>query len=196
MYTDHDVIWTSDDGKSRAVVTSDAWAEMPYDDGGSPILRIDSTILGAFAASQVTEVTSYVLPADIASACEHYGPEGGDKFARYLRIWHGVTAIESYGPNDSRATDSTFLTFDPADWRELVGAPAGSISLDEWRAYCEGDVWTVALQELVTWERRHGNGTVFETREEWETYDSCSGFYGYEYAVQSANDYRPASVTT
>lgn len=176
-----ETVWTSEDGRARVILVMDESPEAPYDDGGSPILRVSSDCWGRFRAEQITDVTSYRLPDDIAAACEHYGPQGGDRFARYLRIWHGVTVIDSYGINNTRAVDDNFLTFDPTDWRDQVGAAAGSISLDEWRAYCEGDVWTWARQELTTWTAPDGR-----TRETWETVDACGGYYGQQWATEAA----------
>lgn len=184
----------------RVRIDSDTYPEPPYNDGGTPLLRVSSSRYGE-APEQVTEITPYVLPDEIIKAARHFLFDLGDeaKFERYLRIYHGTTSIKWWG--DSRATDYNYVTFDTAAWREELGLTdqyltdhaelfkSDIANMDEWIAYVTGEVYGVVIEELVTWVRFHGDGvTVFDTRQEWELVDSCYGFYGYEYAVESAKE--------
>lgn len=174
---------TSEDGKYRALIVGDLWPSEPYDDGGSPILRIET---GWYAerVEQVEEITSYRVHSQIIEAASRWARHEPETFERYLRIFHGVTKVETY---DARrgGGDFIYVTFDPKDWRDEVGAPEGSIGMEEWRAYCEGDVYGVVVEKNVTWrpvDPEDGDDTM----DTWIDVDSCWGYYGFGEYVQEA----------
>lgn len=164
----------------RALIVPDYYPSEPYDDGGSPILRIERNGWYGGSAEQVKHITSHEVDPSIIEAAAKWAAEP-DVFERYLRIFHGVTAVKWYEPHDD-----TYVTFDTAAWREEVGAPEGSIDMTEWRAYCEGNVYGIVIEQLVTWVRADDIGGE---KQEWETVDSCFGYYGYtDYLMETASE--------
>ena len=146
------------DGLRVRLVLDDGPSE-PYDDGGSPLLRLkfgDFYSLTRWAgAEQVTEITSYVVDDGIIEAAARWWAEESDVFERYLRAFHGTTEVKWY---DSRDGDYAYVTFDTADWRaemgltdEYLASHAGIVLADmtEWRAYVEGDVYGYVVERLA-----------------------------------------------
>jgi hypothetical protein len=167
---------------TRINIVGDMDPSEPYDDGGSPLFRISYSSFGTgWSVEQVQNVTSYKAYADLIQAigsCLRRWSGQEELRDRYLSIWFGVTAVETW-----HSGQCLYLTCDPADWREKVGAQPGSISLAEWQAYCLGDVYGVVPEEEVEW--RSGKG---ETKTIWESdgsLDGCWGFYG----IQAAREY-------
>lgn len=167
------------DGRRVGTVV-DMGAEEPYHDGASPIVRLDVNGYVGRSAHQLTSLTSYRLPSGIEEAVAHWGERGRDMLDRHLAAFHGVTATEWW-----HSGDAWYVTMDPADWRAKVGAPAGSINMDEWRAYCRGEVYLVVEERRETWT----STTTGETRETWETVEAVGGFYGHEYAIAKAQEW-------
>lgn len=167
--SDHETLKTSGDGRFRVRLILDEYPDEPYDDGQSPLLRIDR--------GQADHVMATGRPLDddarIEEAAERWGPpSSGDwpLFEKYLRAYYGVTAIETWFSGSY-----WYVTYDPAAWRDHVGAPAGSVDMSEYRAWCEGDVWGWAVERDVTWRRDDDPDATMHT---WETVDSCFGYYG------------------
>jgi hypothetical protein len=158
---------------------------MPYNDGGSPILLVDSGHED-YRVTQVTGATSYVLDADLVSLVHEHLTQTDDvhTLVETLAEPFGVTTVETY----DTPYPCLYITLDPADWREKVGAPEGSVSLDEWKAYIEGECYGYVVEELVTWVALD-SATVPDfarSEERWETVDSCWGFYGIEHVTEEA----------
>ena len=185
----------------RVVILSDDDAEQPYDEASAPTLIGSGWGIGSYSPADHTDVSG-VLDAAI-EACHHYGeiPSGLDSpesiAARYLRVFHGVTAIHTAGSNIDRYAN--VVMFDTIPWREHVG-----ISLDstltrddvasDWVAYLDGEVYSVGYQVRVL------SASMFDADpiEEWDTVINCGGFYGETYARESAlGDYcdLPAGVS-
>jgi hypothetical protein len=173
----------------RAVIVLDEDAEPPYDEGSTPILAW--SYREGLHARQVTEITPYRVPPTIVAALLRWHNDT-DLFERYLRMFHGTTSVEW------RSTDHMdFVTFDSADWRESVdqtaetaawlaaqgATPRTTSTMAEFLAWCEGDVWGFVIEEEVTWQRTDGRDITMMT---WEPVDSCWGYYGEEYARQTA----------
>lgn len=173
-------------GNLRVRLVLDDNADEPYFEGRSPILRLYPwRSWGGWRGEYIDSVGAYTPAAadDILTAAEKWAGDP-DLFERYLRMFHGTTAIEWY---DSRpgSGDFVYVTFDTADWRahhDLSDHIASLIDLSEWRAYCEGDVYGYVIEQRATWQRTNGAGEVVDTRETWEPVDSCWGFYGHLYA--------------
>lgn len=161
----------------RARIVADTDPQEPYDDGSVPIIQLDySRSWGTYNAAQVTGITSYTLPRGIVDAARRWGKDV-DTFTRYARIFHGVTRVETYGPNVS--TDYTYLALDPADWRDEVGASVEAVAaqddlMSEYRAYLEGDTYGVIVEKSETWR----NVATDDERDDWAEVDACWGFYG------------------
>jgi hypothetical protein len=170
-----EILKTSDDGRYRVLLIADEYPDEPYDDGQSPLLRLDNS--GAYGTIRAEHVMATGRPLDddarIEEAAERWGTPYSDDwplFEKYLRAYYGTTEIETwYSGSD------WYVTYDTARWRNHVGAPPGSADMSEYRAWCEGDVWGYAVEQNVTWTRDDDPGQVMHT---WETADSCWGFYG------------------
>jgi hypothetical protein len=201
--TDYEIVAAR--GNFRVRLANDQEPQEPYNDGSSPLLRF-SHYTYAHYVQQVTEITSYVLPAEIIEAGIQLDR---DVFERYLRIFHGATTIEwwfSQGDN--------FVTFDTDDWRKAMGigeAEPGVIYADmsEWKSYCEGEVYGVIVEECTpkkaTREQldaafellppgatyrdvtRAADGEL-EDEEEWTEVDAVWGYYGTDYATETARE--------
>jgi hypothetical protein len=172
----------------RINIVGDMDPTEPYDDGGSPLFRLDYRY--GWGVEQVSNVTSYKAETDltdgISTILNRYGFEviNTSLWDRYLSIWWGVTKTETW-----HSGSYWYLTCDPEDWREQVGAPAGSISMAEWQAYCQGDVYGVIPEEQIEWTSAKG-----ETKAIWESdgsLDGCWGFYGIDAAREYAAEMFP-----
>lgn len=177
-----DVIEQGD--RYRLVMVPDEHADEPYDEGSSPIVRVEYNHAGGWRAEVVDKTGAYV-PDEIDAilgAAQRFGGDS-DLFDRYLRAFHGTREVVWY---QSRGGE-TYVTFDTPEWREHLGIAddaTGVVSLDEWRAYVEGDVWGWVIEESATW---HRDGTD-DTRETWEHVDSCFGYYGRMYAEEAGRE--------
>lgn len=173
-------------GKLRVRLVLDEYPEKPYDDGRSPIIRLD--YLSGWRAEAVSDIGGYVPAAidSITAAAARWGGEP-DLFERYLRIFHGTTEVEWYDRRGGGG--SVYVTFDTTDWREHHGindGRTGAIDIGEWRAWCEGDVYGYVVEELATWRRTDNESG--DERQTWEERESLWGLYGREYAEQSARE--------
>jgi hypothetical protein len=177
---------TSDDGRYRVQLIADEYADEPYDDGQSPLLRIESTGYGGVKACHVMATGR---PTDddnrVENAAMTWGSPSGsnfDLFEKYLRAYYGTTEIETW-----HSGSYWYVTYDTATWRAYAGldqaGSTGHISMDEYRAWCEGDCWGYAVDQNVTWQRTDDPDDTMQT---WETEDSCFGFYGSDYAREEA----------
>lgn len=188
MYDILATVAESDDGTLRAVIVADHYAEAPYDDGGSPILRMYYDY--GWRAKHVDGVSSFVPSGigNIIKAAERWARDDSDLFERYLRIFHGMTSVRYHFDRDG----DEWVTFDTAEWRECVGAPEGAADMTEYIAWLNGECYGYAVERKVTW---HADG--FGERESWETIDSCFGFYGWtDYLrVEARGAYESARVT-
>ena len=184
MYDD-DVIDTTTSGEYRVRLIPDNDPEAPYDEGASPILYL-AWDGWRYRADQVTSVTNYKVHDRIIDALQSWGD--CEKFRRYCRAFHGVTAFRTYADRDG----GEYLTLDPADWREKVGAPEGSISLREWIAYLECDTWGWIVERRETlesvWRNMAGEVTFASESEDWTEVGSCFGYYGSKYAEEAARE--------
>jgi hypothetical protein len=170
-------------GRYRVVLRVDEHAEAPYDEGSSPILRVEYTSRG-WRAELVDKTGGYApehIDAIVAAASRFGGDT--DLFERYLRMFHGTRDIVWYQSREG----ASYVTFDTPDWRAHLGIAddaADVVSLEEWRAYVEGDVYGWVVEERATWHRDGSD----DTHETWEHVESCWGFYGREYAEEAARE--------
>ena len=106
--------------------------------------------------------------------------------ARYLRIVHGVTALHDLAGGYQNA--HRVLIFDTPSYREHVGGIAGADPLsgecDEWQAFLDGEVYGIGY--AVNEGRVTAEEPVDFENGEWLEEIECWGFYGAEYARESA----------
>lgn len=179
-----EVLETSADGRYRVKLVLDECPPEPYDDGQSPLMRLDYR--HGWSAEHVM-ATGRPLDMDeyVEAAAERWGTDF-DLLEKYLRAYHGATKVEAW-----HSGSYWYITYDPAAWREHVGAPEGSADMSEYRTWCEGDVWGYVVEKRVTWRT---DDPGYEDEDRWEdTGDSCWGYYGSEgangeYLRQSARE--------
>lgn len=175
---------TTDAGTLRVQLVPDWHAETPDHDGQAPVL----CILDGRGHPAVRQEVGDDVHDGIVTALERWG--SGELFERYVRAFHGTSKI-TYFCSYSDRSSPTWVALDTAEWREKHGVTPGSLVEEDiagdFRHYVDGDVWGYAVEELREWacltEGRHA-----DRRETWETVDSCSGFYGREYAEQAARE--------
>lgn len=170
-------------GKYRVRLIADESPDEPYDDGQSPLLRLGYVNQFGWIAEHVMNTGR---PLDDDSRIEEAAQRWGSDFRmleKYLRAYYGTTEIKTW-----HSGSYWYITYDTAKWRAYVGldtpGATGHINMDEWRAYCEGDVWGYDVEQNVTWHRDDSD----ETLQTWESVDSCWGFYGYDYAKEAATE--------
>lgn len=177
----------------RVVTKYDEDPPEPYDDGGAPIWRVDRPMFYSEAyADHMSSLSSYVPDDGIAAAIEKWWHDP-DTLDRYLRIFHGVTVTERWFSGSY-----WYFTCDPAHWREAMGLTDeatrregyGDSLMDEWKAYCEGDVYLVMVQERQEVHTQYldfaGDVVREYTDTEWVNVESVGGYYGMEWARESA----------
>jgi hypothetical protein len=181
-------------GDYRAVIKLDMDAQQPEDYGMVPVLRIDSNGYGSVKAEAFNEhAEPYVHAFNVLSDLYHGNGYVHEVFDRYMRIFHGTVAIDSYNLGTSR--EYGYVAFDTAEWREKMGCTEDQMRKEEKdgdllhdvRVWAEGDVWGVGLEKRVTWSTEDED---YEDMDQWEeTPDGFVwGFYGHEYAEQEARD--------
>lgn len=160
------------DAVMRATVSHDMYAECPYDEGQSPILFTDYR-----TAAQEDRIGNYVVHAGLVAAWERWGV-WSDAFERYARIFHGCTRVAYL-----TTRDGAYATFDPAEWRDLMGAtPAADWPIDdvamfgEFGGWLEGDTWQVIIEEQCSMG-------------EWHAVDFSHTFYSEADAQAEAESY-------
>jgi hypothetical protein len=162
----------------RVVLVADEYADEPYDDGQSPLLQLDIRYSGNRAEHKMVGARPTDNDARIEEAACRWGSDL-DKLEKYLRAYYGATQVETW-----HSGSYWYITYDTTEWREYTGAPVNSVSMDEWRAWCEGDVWGWTIQKHVTW---HTDDPDYdEDRNSWEDVESCWGYYGHDYAESEA----------
>ena len=162
----------------RARLVDEEYAGEPDGDAQAPALVITAR------AHPYLSKGVYVPQAADAILTAWQRLDDRDTFARYLRMFHGVTTVAaaSNWPTD-------VLVFDTADFRRHVGMtmPPADLSgeRDEWQAWLDGEVYGVIVE-------RHRNGTTAwddgttTTTEQWREVESVWGIYGHTYALEEA----------
>lgn len=146
--------------------------------------------------------SGYYLPVDpdagpYAHAWEHFGPSRAGLFVRYVRMLGGEA--EYYSPQSGIAAvwyltrediEREAVASDP-DWaRKYIDAEAR-----EYEAWADGDVYGYVIESRADWQRIRPSTNETETREGWDTVDSCWGFFGYDYAAEEAREAFKAHLT-
>jgi hypothetical protein len=197
-----DTIETPDGLTFRALIVQDDDPQEPEFCAGCPIIRIDR---GYYSEYHQTEMTSYGsgqndgLPEsadDILRRFNQYDKRTAiDTFERYLHIFHDGNLVEW------SSQDYTYVAYVTRTLWESWGntGEVGKANLDEWRAYVEGDTYGIMVEVKPTVEIeaepdiRPWSDAV--DHDGWtETDSTCWGFYGSEYATESAREELAAEV--
>lgn len=193
------------DGIFRVRLVRDEDAEPPYNDGSTPILRLDRN--GTYVQQFNTQATEQLQNA--LSALQGYGDDVS-RFERYVRSWHGTKSFATVASDDY-----LYVAFDTAEWRESVGltdAHCAATTDEDWttlahdslaevKAWVEGDVWGVVTEELVRFQKVYlkANGTPTgdtEMASEWAENGTTWGHYGREYAETAAREALASALAT
>lgn len=185
-------------GRYRVVLGLSDGASEPESCGQSPLLQLEAT--GSHGAWQATHIQVDGRPtgsdAEIEEAAARLAGERAALEA-YLRGNHGARHFEWY-----ENQDCTYLTYDTTQWRDYTRLPHegdldgklvnGAISLADYKAWREGEVYYYLIQEHMTWTTDR-LPAPFNTRREWTTVDwegSSGGYglYGVAWAEEEARD--------
>lgn len=110
-------------------------------------------------------------------------------FARYVSMAGGhVHVLER--PRDCSSV-VFYVTRETIESEQLDPAAYLKGEAAEYEAWADGDVYGYVIEEKVTWTRMDSG----ETMTTWEHVDSCWGFYGYEYAKETAREQWAEHVT-
>lgn len=177
----------------RVRLELDEYGDTPYDDSQSPLLRLDKHSYGVRAEHiQIGSMRPTDDDAAIENAVSHWSTTPADSdwhlFEKYLRAFYGVTIIETYS-----TSDYWYVTYNSKAWRRAIGfdgtiapedeANPAKPNMDEYKSWCEGEVYYYVVEKLTTWTLKDGSGIDMST---WEEVDTCGGFYGDEYAREAA----------
>lgn len=183
MVTEEDILFQ--DGGRRIALIQEMDADEPYSEGQSPVMRVESGY-----HPRVSHVGVSGRPVADDDRIEEavlrwvHRRDFEEILARYLRIFYGASQVKTWSSGISR-DPCLYITYDTKAWRDWSGAPENSVSLDEWKAYVEGDVWIWVTERLVTYT---ADDDPSKTLRQWETIDSCGGYYGRIWAEQAALD--------
>ncbi len=185
-----EILKTSDDGRYRVRLIADEDAPEPYDDGQSPLLRLDYHDYNGWRAEHVI-ATGRPLDDDarIQEAAERWGyGRNSALFEKYLRAYYGTREIVSWHSGSYQ-----YVTYDTAKWRTYIGVTEEVmaahpdrhyVNMNEYRSWCEGDCWGYVVEKRVTW---HTDDPDYADEARWEgTDDSCWEYYGRDYAEEEA----------
>jgi hypothetical protein len=172
-------------GNYRVRLVPDEDAEEPYNCGQSPLIRISHRSGYPHAEHVMADErpTGHDKRIEYAFTRWYSGDEA--TLRKYLRAFHGMTRWEEY-----RSQDYTYVTYDTAEWRAYTGfsadspMPDNAVNLDEYRAWCEGDVYGWIVEKQVNWTDDDADNHT----QTWEEEASRWGYYGYEYAEESARE--------
>lgn len=193
-----DTILSTSDGRFRVTVTTDDYAENPRD--------WSEPLTGALTVPdrQYNDVPESGPLADAwARLMDTYGPSRwtGNRgevdraltiMERYIRLCGGVS--ETFTPYDG----PTALLYVTPPMMESAGFSPAEITtermsdllrgeLQELRAWSEGDVWTVTVEERAHWQRTD-DGHDSETMETWDVVESLGNVIGHQYTEETARD--------
>jgi hypothetical protein len=197
----HDVV--EERGEYRAIITDDEYPSEPENEGGCPILRIDDfdrvdpTGYGSGSAKN-DGLTRYSADDALRHFLRYESVSDAVRtFDRWLRIWHGGAAVGYHLGYSREYGYVAYTTRAMAYWwgqteETLAAHPEYLVpELDEWEAYCEGDVYLVTVERKV---KRNTTTTTLDGKyldetstEQWiEEEGPIGGYYGEQYAREAA----------
>jgi hypothetical protein len=196
-------------GEYRAVIDYDPSPDAPDNEYGNPVLRVEPSGYGGglvtatgygSVSAKGDGIKSGAIDALQQFVSNHGWSDGIDTFGRWLRIWHGGDATRYSGRGWDDPTYVAYSTRKMAidGWghtdETLAAHPEYLVpELDEWQAYCEGEVY------LAWVERRLLKRTEYVTlddyypveadeREVWFDVEDTvvGGHYGEKWAREAA----------
>ena len=195
-------------GEYRAIIEIDQYPSEPEHDYGNPVLRVEPSGYGGglvtttgYGPESYREdgISGGAIDALQQFVSNHGWSDGIDIFGRWLRIWHGGDATRRSGQRWGEPTYVAYSTRKMAySWGQtdetLAAHPEYLVpELDEWQAYCEGEVYVVSVQrrllkrtEYVTLDDHHP--VEADEQEVWFDVDDtvCGGYYGEKWAREAA----------
>lgn len=175
-------------GNWRVRLEMDECADEPYNDGQCPLMRLEYRHNGWSANHIMASGRPVHEDVRIEEAAQRWWSGNRENFSRYLRLFYGTTKLVEW-----HSQDYLYIAYDTATWRSYAGwnaehpMPEKAVQLDEYRAWCEGEVYGYVVEKRVHWTT---NDPVFQDceRDEWEEIPdgSCGGFYGYKWAEEAA----------
>lgn len=187
----------TDDPRVLAIIRRDDWADGPDGDSFPPAYWMNYSLSGGYlesphpAGNTFEDAESRWIAERFAYATRQLNND--ITIARYMRVFHNTRV---YQIKTTRSQDSDLFIFDTPTWRAHVGEPdseqlwttpadewfAGEAH--EWRAYLDGDVWGIGY--AVNPARVTTETPVADCLDDFEQTIECWGFYGHDYAEQSA----------
>lgn len=178
----------------RVRLVQDECPSEPYNDGGTPVLSIDST--NWYSAGRV-EFTGYghdLIDGERAlqAFVSYFGMSlGVETFERWVRIFHDGDVKTWHSGN------ALYVAYTSRSHFEEWGCERAEADLAEWQSYVEGDVYGVVVERRERAVTTYPDNEDMEDTEsvEWVHEDSCWGHYGHDWALEAArdalNDYAP-----
>ena len=182
-------------GNYRAEVVDDSYAYAPTNCGLAPTLRYESYNDASPFDNDNTmtaEIAQHAI--DMADALRKFTDSYGEPletFKRYLHIFHGVEYRHIW-EIEGGYRDASYISWATPGWIEACGITdldrlAGENMLEEVESWRNGEVYGVIISERVTYVRTVDGQPIMSAEHiEWEEVDSCYGFYGSDYAEDSA----------
>lgn len=178
-------------GVFSAVVVRDEYPSEPYNDFGCPVLQVNPRYYSAdvnrmsygdesWRRDGISDTAEDALSKFISEFGLH---EGMDVFDRYLRIFHGGSAV-TYDPGYH--SDYYYVTYDTRAMREFWGQTGDMLEtsapeMSEWEAYIEGEVYGIRV-EVATGFDVDGEPTDWSEVEDTAVW----GYYGEDVAKSVA----------
>lgn len=186
-------------GRFRVVVEPDTDPQRPDGDYFGTVLYVDGR------RCEVVGSGYGVDTADIARGVSASWERFRDMalVERYLRMWCEAAGFDYFDTRDGAyvnvvtPADLKLWGFDDVDaYRQATGHDDPSHgNLTEWQAYVDGDVYGVIIEKLVSWTTEDAD---VPDRDTWEEVQAVWGYYGNEYAEESAREaldqYAPAAT--
>lgn len=176
----------------RVKLVADEDALFPENAGATPVLQLDYMGYGSYRAEALNDQAAEFLDA-FQRFCGEYSSvrKPLEVFERYLKIFYGTVKVQTWNIGITR--EFGYMAFDTAEWRETVGAPLESLKdedyLTEVRAWADGDVWGYVVERQLNYTKTYAEDPdLTEEDSEWLEVagGSCWGFYGREWAEESA----------
>ena len=184
-----EVLETSDDGARRVLLQQDTCAYEPENEYDAYVLDVDywaslhhTELRGAPTGDPFAED----VRAGVQAALVRWGNDW-DRIERYLRMFHDALAVDFYVRRDGGRLIGVVTSQHVKLWgcsEEYARSMDAQSIMGDWIAYVEGDVYGYVVQERARWMREDSD----EVRDTWEDVESCWGFYGREYAEDSARE--------
>ena len=185
-------------GNLRVKLVLDECPSEPENDGGCPVIRLDTDSTDPARIEHTGYGKFYDAgfdPVETLRYLNHrfYWREAIEVFERYVRIFHEGSVAEF---NLGTWRENGYIAFTTRTLARAWGIPddqpVPQAELTEWQAYVEGDVYGWVIERRVvqhTTVKTVEGVTLREVEyEDWDEVDSCWGYYGTDYAEETARE--------